>query len=409
MNLWTIIVVIIVALLLSAFFSGMETAFISANRLKLELERKHNRAFDFVANIFVKNSGQYITTILVGNNIALVVYSLYVSRLYYNIAGQGSVVAETLLATVVIIFVAEFIPKAVVLKNPNFYFKTFAFPVYLFYIVLYPVSKLTTLFSEGVMRLFGRKKTDETEKTFDRVELAHLVEESSDEKNAEPEMKIFQNVLDFPDLLVRDCMIPRVDIEAVDMDTTVAELTERFIDSKYSRIFVWQDSIDNIVGYVNIKSLFAAPNSIPQVLMDVDYVVETMPVQQLLADFIKKRSSIAVVIDEYGGTAGIISLEDILEEIFGEIEDEHDSQDLIERKVGQGEYVFSCRLEVGYLNDKYSLGIQESDEYDTLAGYIIFNYEGIPSQGEVITIDNLEIKILKTTSSRVELARVKSL
>ena len=407
--MWSIVTVILVMLLLSAFFSGMETAFISSNRLKLELDRKHNRVLDFIADIFVRNSGQYITTILVGNNIALVVYSLYVSRLYHTLSGGGSVLVETLAATVVIIFVAEFIPKAVVLKNPNFYFKTFAVPVYFFYILLYPIAKLTTLFSEGIMRLFGRKRADETEKTFDRVELAHLVEESSDEQNVEHEMKIFQNVLDFPDLMVRDCMIPRVDIEAVDMDTPVSELTRRFIDSKYSRIFVFKDSIDDIVGYVNIKSLFAAPQSISQVLMNVDYVVETMPVQQLLTEFIKKNSSIAVVIDEYGGTAGIISLEEILEEIFGEIEDEHDSQDLIERKVAENEYVFSCRLEVSYLNEKYSLNIRESDEYDTLAGYIIFNYEGIPSNGEVIKIDNLEIKILKTTSSKVELARVKSL
>ena len=407
--MWSIVAVILVMLFLSAFFSGMETAFISSNRLKLELDRKHNRVLDFIADIFVKNNGQYITTILVGNNIALVVYSLYVSRLYHGISGTNSVLVETLAATVVIIFVAEFIPKAVVLKNPNFYFKTFAVPVYFFYILLYPIAKLTTLFSEGIMRLFGRKKSDEAEKTFDRVELAHLVEENSDEPSVEHEMKIFQNVLDFPDLMVRDCMIPRVDIEAVDLDASVEELTERFIDSKYSRIFVWQDSIDNIVGYVNIKSLFASPKSISQVLMNVDYVVETMPVQQLMTEFIRKKSSIAVVIDEYGGTAGIISLEDILEEIFGEIEDEHDSQDLIERRVAEGEYVFSCRLEVCYLNEKYSLGIQESDEYDTLAGYIIFNYDGIPSNGEVIKIDNLEIKILKTTSSKIELARVKSL
>ena len=407
--MWSVVAVIVVMLLLSAFFSGMETAFISSNRLKLELERKHNRVLDFIADIFVRNSGQYITTILVGNNIALVVYSLYVSRLYYGLSGGSSVLVETLLATVVIIFVAEFIPKAVVLKNPNFYFKTFAVPVYFFYVLLYPIAKLTTLFSEGVMRLFGREKTDETEVTFDRVELAHLVENSSDENNVEHEIKIFQNVLDFPDLTVRDCMIPRIDIEAVDMDASVAELTRRFIDSKYSRIFVWKDSIDNIVGYVNIKSLFAAPQSISQVLMDVDYVVETMPAQQLMTEFIKKNSSIAVVIDEYGGTAGIISLEDILEEIFGEIEDEHDSQDLVERRIADGEYVFSCRLEVGYLNEKYSLDIRESDEYDTLAGYIIFNYDGIPSNGEVIRIDNLEIKILKTTSSKIELARVKSL
>ena len=206
---------------------------------------------------------------------------------------------------------------------------------------------------------------------------------------------------------VRDCMISRVDVEAVDINVSIDELTTRFVESKYSRIFVWRDSIDTIVGYVNSKSLFNKPTSIGEVLMQVDYVAETMPLQQLLQHFIKRKASVAVVLDEFGGTAGIISMEDVLEQIFGDIEDEHDVQESVEKRVGEDEYVFSCRLEVEYLNERYELGIEESDEYDTLAGYIIATYDGIPSSGTVIEAGGLEIKVLRTTRTRVELARVK--
>ena len=218
---------------------------------------------------------------------------------------------------------------------------------------------------------------------------------------------MFQNALDFADLRVRDCMVSRVDMEAVDIDeTTIESLTERFVESKYSRIFVWRDNIDNIIGYVNSKSLFTSPTSIEQVLMKVDYVAETMPLQEMLTQFIKQKSNIAVVIDEFGGTAGIISLEDVLEQIFGEIEDEHDVEDLVEKQVGEGEYVFSCRLDVDYLNEKYALNITESEEYDTLAGYIIYRYKELPTAGTQMEFDGLKIKILRTTRSRIELARV---
>ena len=241
------------------------------------------------------------------------------------------------------------------------------------------------------------------------VSYTHL---NTSEPRPEPdnEFKLFQNALDFADLRVRDCMVPRVDVEAVDIDdTSIGQLTARFVDSKYSRIFVWRKSIDNIVGYVNSKSLFTRPANIADVMMQVNFVPETMPLQLMLQNFIKHRSNIAVVIDEFGGTAGVISLEDVLEQIFGEIEDEHDIPDLTEKQVGQDEYVLSCRLEVKYLNEKYGLGIEESKEYDTLAGFIIFNYDGIPTAGETVFIGGLQLRILRTTRSRIELARVKKL
>ena len=247
---------------------------------------------------------------------------------------------------------------------------------------------------------------------FDRSDLEHLldVNNNDDRHETEQEIRIFQNALDFADLRVRDCMVSRVDVEAVDIDdATIESLTERFVETMYSRIFVWKDSIDNIVGYVNSKSLFREPQSVSEVMMKVDYVAETLPLQNMLEKFMKSKSNIAVVIDEFGGTAGIISLEDVLEQIFGDIEDEHDTPEMVEKQVGEYEFVFSCRLDVDYLNEKYGLGIEESKEYDTLAGYIIYNYDGLPSAGEVMTTDKLRIKILRTTRSRIELARVEVL
>ena len=402
------VIVIVSMLMLSAFFSGMESAFVSANRLKLEIDRKQSSAFDFIAGIFTRNSSQYITTMLVGNNITLVVYSLFVSKLYFSLTSSESLLVETLLATVVVIFLAEFIPKAIVLKNPNFYLRNFGWLVLVFYVVLYPVARITTWVSIGIMRLFGKKAVTSPNQAFARQELAHLVEDNTaDDSPEENEIKLFQNVLDFPDLSVRDCMVPRVEIEAVSIDDSIDELKDRFEESKFSRIFVWEGSIDNIVGYVHLKSLFGEPTTIALVMMPAAYVPESMPAQELMTQFIKRRSSVAVVLDEFGVTAGIISIEDLLEEIFGEIEDEHDSQDLMEKQLPSGEYLLSCRLEVDYLNEKYDLGIPESDEYDTLAGYAIFLNGGIPRSGQVVEGDGLSIKVAKSSSSRVLLARVR--
>ena len=410
------IVVVLVMLLLSAFFSGMEIAFVSANRLKTEIDRKQSRAFNYIADVFTRNSNQYITTILVGNNIALVIYSLYMSTLIqvlgaafgWETIANGSVLLETALSTIIVIFVGEFIPKSVFKLNPNFYFRTLAIPIFLFYVILYPIAKLTTGISFLILRMLGQKVKDRREtEQFDREDLATLLEDSTDAEHEENEIKLFQNVLEFPDLAVRDCMIPRVDVEAVESDCPIEELTARFAESQYSRIFVYEGTIDNIIGYVNSKSLFNNPQRLQDVMMSVNYVPETMPLQRLLTDFIKRRSSIAVVIDEFGGTAGIVSLEDMLEEIFGEIEDEHDSQDLVEKRISESEYVLSARLEVDYLNEKYSLGIEESKEYDTLAGFVIYHHEGIPSQGENLTIGNMSIKILRASQSRIDLVKIK--
>ena len=406
-------------LLLSAFFSGMEIAFLNKNRLKLEIDRKQSRMFNYLADLFSRNQGQYITTILVGNNITLVIYSMCMSQLIRGVAyllgwqsiySEGSFLLETIIPTIIVIFIAEYIPKSVIRTNPNFYYRFFAPIIFVFYLLLYPIARFTTLLSYGLLRLFGRTPAEAEKQTeFDRSDLESLLDANNMETDddTEAEIKMFQNALDFADLRVRDCMVSRVDMEAVDIeDTTIESLTKHFVDSKYSRIFVWKDSIDNIIGYVNSKSLFTSPKSIEQVLMKVDYVAETMPLQDMLTQFIKQKSNIAVVIDEFGGTAGIISLEDVLEQIFGEIEDEHDVEDMVEKQVAENEYVFSCRLEVDYLNEKYGLNIAESEEYDTLAGYIIYRYKELPTAGTQMEFDGLKIKILRTTRSRIELARV---
>jgi CBS domain containing-hemolysin-like protein len=406
----TTFVTIGIMLLLSAFFSGMEIAFLGRNRLREEIDRKQSPVFNHIAEIFGRNSSNYITTILVGNNIALVIYSMSMSMLLLRGFGIENTLAQTIISTVVIIFIGEYIPKSIVRHNPNFYYTLFSPLIYVFYIILYPISRFTTLISYGLIRLTGTRIETRKEPTeFNRDDLASLVEGDNVAADSEDErdIRLLQNALDFADLRVRDCMVQRVDVEAVDLEsTTIEELTERFVESNYSRIFVWHDSIDNIIGYVNSKSLFERPTYISDILIKTIYVAETMPLQAMLETFTKRRASIAVVIDEFGGTAGIISLEDVLEEIFGEIEDEHDVQDLVEKRVEERHWIFSSRLEVDYLNEEYSLGIPESEEYDTLAGYIIAEHGGIPQEGETLENEMFAIKILHRDGSRLDLVEI---
>lgn len=413
-----ILLTVIISLVLSAFFSGMEIAFLSSNKLKLEIEKKQNRVFNYIATLFSKYPGQYITTILVGNNVALVIYSLQMSLLIQHLLHQSglapspgsSYLLETLISTVIIIFSAEFIPKTIVHLNPNFYYKFFAVPLFLCYLLFYPFAKLTTLIAVGVFKLFGLPmQHDKHIHTFNKVDLAHLLDEVSDSQEQpqnEKDIRLFQNALDFSDRLVRECMIPRVDIEAIDQNSSVEEAVKRFIDTRFSRLLVYEENIDNIIGFIHTKNLFQHPRSILEMIKKVDYVPESMPTRKLLATFIKQHHSVAVVIDEFGGTAGMVTTEDILEEIFGEIEDEHDSQDLVDKKMSDREYLFSGRLEIELINEKYKLDFPESDDYDTLAGYVIAQYQGIPGVGETVLADNKRIKILRVNASKIELVRV---
>ncbi len=405
------VITVAVMLMFSAFFSGMEIAFLGRNRLREEIDRKQNPMFNYIADIFSRNSGNYITTILVGNNIALVIYSMSMSALMVELFNLENALAQTIISTIVILFIGEYIPKSVVRRNSNFYYVLFSPVSFLFYIILYPITRFSTLISYGLIRLTGRRIEQREEPTeFNRDDLASLVEDENVEVNDEEEedIRLFQNALDFADLRVRDCMVQRVDVEAVDLEsTTIEELTERFVETKFSRIFVWHDSIDNIIGYVNSKSLFEQPKTISDIIIKTIYVAETMPLQDMLETFTKRRASIAVVIDEFGGTAGIISLEDVLEQIFGEIEDEHDVQELVERQTAENEWLFSARHEVDYLNETYDLGIPENDEYDTLAGYIIAEHGGIPHEGEWLRNEQFSIKIVSRKQSRIDIVSVR--
>lgn len=411
MDLIGTVITIAVMLIFSAFFSGMEIAFLGRNRLREEIDRKQNPMFNYIADIFSRNSSNYITTILVGNNIALVIYSMSMSALLVQLFGLENALAQTIISTIVILFIGEYIPKSVVRRNSNFYYLVFAPVIFLFYIILYPITRISTLISYGLIRLTGRRIEQREEPTeFNRDDLASLVEDENVEVNDEEEedIRLFQNALDFADLRVRDCMVQRVDVEAVDLETTtIEELTERFVETKFSRIFVWHDSIDNIIGYVNSKSLFEQPKELSEVIIKTIYVAETMPLQDMLETFTKRRASIAVVIDEFGGTAGIISLEDVLEQIFGEIEDEHDVQELVEKQIAENEWLFSARHEVEYLNETYNLGIPENDEYDTLAGYIIAEHGGIPVEGEWLRNEQFSIKIVSRKQSRIDIVSVR--
>jgi CBS domain containing-hemolysin-like protein len=380
----------------------------------MEIDRKRGGFVGRIIDLFATKPGEYITTMLVGNNIVLVVYSLYMTKLIHFVIPslpQDAVAVETLISTIVIIFLGEFTPKSVFKMRPNAFLKALILPVYLFYLILFPIAKLSTAISFGILRLVGLKvKEEHNIKSFGKIDLENLIDESAEnEKVQTNEIKIFQNALDFSDLRVRDCMVPRVDVEAVESTITIEELTQRFIDTSFSRLFVCEDGIDNIVGYVTTKSLFRNPQSISEILIPVRYVPETMVTERLMGEMIRTKQSVAVVIDEFGGTAGIISLEDVLEEIVGEIEDEHDKPEMVEKVLKDNQWVFSCRLEVAYLNERYQLGLSEEGEYDTLAGYIIDRYGSIPTEGTIIESEGKEIKILKSTSSRVELAKVRVL
>ena len=411
----TTIVILSVVILFSAFFSGMEIAFLSSNKLKLEIEKKESRSFNKIADTFLQRPGQYITTLLVGNNIVLVVYSLQMAALIGLLCdrlgwGTPSILLSTVVSAVVIILLGEYLPKAIFRADPNLYFRRFSALAYFFYKVFYPIVTFTAWLARGILRLAGVKLNKEAqEATFDKVDLAHLLEEASESTvrhDNENEIRLFQNALEFHDRQVRDCMVQRVEMEAVEADAPFEELRARFLESRYSRIPVFEGTIDNVVGYVNSKSLLRHPRTIREAILPVSYVTGSMEVQRVLSGFIRERSSLAIVIDEFGGTAGMVTLEDILEEIFGEIDDEHDTPELIEKKVGEGEYVFSGRLEVETLNEKYGLRIPESDDYDTLAGYILFYHNGLPRQGEVLHLGGMSFRILKVDGSKLDLVRL---
>ncbi|HYW95867.1 MAG TPA: hemolysin family protein [Bacteroidales bacterium] len=419
------VIIIILSLIFSAFFSGMEIAFVSSNRLKTELDRKHGLFSSKIIAIFIKSPGHYIATMLVGNNIALVIYGIVVAHLLepflQNKIGINNEIAvlviQTIVGTLVILFTAEFLPKTIFRSRPNLTLNIFSVPVLVFYIILYPITVFTLGITNFIMRFFMgikvKTRNSHHNPVFGRIDLDHLISESQSEVEKsledEPEKKIFQNALEFSRLKVRDCMVPRTEIEALEINSPVAELKQRFVETGYSKILIFEDSIDRIVGYVSSKDMFKHPASIRSKLVSLSIVPETMQVNKLFRKLIRERKSIALVVDEYGGTSGIVTLEDIIEEIFGEIEDEHDISEFVERPINENEFILSGRLEIDYLNEKYKLDIPVSDDYDTLAGLIIHHHENIPRLNTRVIIMPYQYRILKVSQTRIELVYVKRL
>lgn len=412
------LVLIIVALASSGFFSGMEIAFISANKLRFELDKKSNSITYLLLDVLFKNPQQFISTLLVGNNIALVVYGLQMAKLLespLNVLYPNPVfvtVAQTILSTLVVLFTAEFIPKTLSRLNPNLWLKVFSLPLFLSYVLLYPISKIATAISMIILKI-GGVKIDKTlaENSFNRNDLDFLVQESIDNipknKEIDHEVKIFQNALDFSEVRLRECMVPRTEIIAIEENTSLAELKNKFIETGLSKILVYKDNIDNIIGYIHTAEMFKNAENWKDSISPVAIVPETMPASKLLKQFMQQKRHIAVIVDEFGGIAGIVTLEDVIEEIFGEIEDEHDSIKLISRKLNENEFLLSGRLEIDAVNEIFNLNLPESDSYVTVAGFILEQYQNFPKLNENIVIDNFEFKILRVSNNKIELVKLK--
>jgi CBS domain containing-hemolysin-like protein len=416
------LVIIIITLCFSAFFAGMEIAFLASNKLRIELNKKQGLFSSRFISVFLANPSQYIATVQVGNNVALVIYGLAMANVLEPLIRLITdseftiLITQTLISTLIILITAEFLPKTLVRINPNMILNIMAFPMIIVYYLFYPVTYFVTRMSHFIIRIIS-KSADSTRLShivFDKVDLDHLINESQPEHgdqylDDDTEIKLFQNALDFSNVRLRDCMVPRTEIAALEVNSSIEQLKQKFIETGFSKILIYEDTIDNIIGYVTSKELFKNPHSIKSKLIPLSYVPETMAANKLLQKFIKERKGVAVVVDEFGGISGMLTIEDIMEEIFGEIEDEHDTDEFIEKKLGDDCYLFSGRLEIDYLNEQYRLSLPESEEYDTLAGFIMFYYENVPNFNETVTIGKFEFKILKVSRTRIDLVQMKLL
>ena len=409
--------VILICLLLSAFFSGMEIAFLTSNKLRIEIDKSKKGVTQALIDLFISHSGMYITTLLVGNNVVMVIYGIFMSDLlvkqfeFLHLSIGVELFVETLVSTLIILVFAEFLPKTVFRLRSNLFLKLFSVPVFLFYLLFFPLSYFSVWVGGWLLRIFTGRKLGHKEpnRAFGKVDLNNLIEEGEVNARQEEEMheiKLFRNALDFSEVKLRECIVPRPDVVALSIDSSIEELTQLFIDTGLSRILIYKESIDDIIGYVHISTLFKDPPTIAKALSRVLIVPETMSAQRLLNLFIRDQKSVAVVVDEFGITAGIVTIEDIMEEIFGEIEDEHDHLNLKEVMISEQEYIFSGRLEVDYLNEKYHLDLEEREEYETLAGLVLYFNQSIPQEGETIVVNNLTFKILSVKNARIEEIKV---
>lgn len=411
------LIIIITTILLSAFFSGMEIAFVSANKLHIELEKKREGLIPRILKKITQKSSKFITTMLVGNNISLVIYSYYMGRLLVEVLNLNqynefyNLLIQTLISTIIILITAEFLPKAIFRIYANEVLKIFAVPAYFFYYLFHFFSEFITAISDFLLRVLFKVNADEQQTEFSKEELGNYINEQletgNDEDKMDSEIQMFQNALIFQNVKAREVMVPRTEIVALEIHDRVSNLKNLFIETGLSKILIYQTSLDDVIGYVNAFELFKKPKTIKSIILPLEIVPESMMVNTILNTLIKKRKSVAVVVDEYGGTSGMITVEDIVEELFGEIEDEHDVQEFIEEKINENEFIFSARLEVDYLNEEHDLEIPKSEAYETLGGFIIDHTENIPMEGEVIEIEGFEIEILKMSGAKIEEVNLK--
>lgn len=432
MDITSIIISTIVVLILSAYFSGMEIAFVSSSKLRFEMDKEANKGIATrILSVFYEHPNNFISTLLVGNNIALVIYGILMAKLLEKILlipmGLHPVsddvecpneavclCTQTIISTIIVLFTGEFLPKTLFKINPNGVMRFFAIPTMLFYIILYPISKIASTISKLMLRCFGTKvNKSDTDTSFTKVDLDYLIqsniEDVKNEDEINDEVKIFQNALDFSNVKVRDCIVPRTEIDAVDIDTTLDELKNKFVESGHSKIIIYKEDIDEIQGYIHSSEMFRLGEDEPwtKSIREVPFVPETMTAQKLLKIFMQQKRSMAVVVDEFGGTSGIVTLEDLVEEIFGEIEDEHDKENYIATDLGNGEYMLSARLEIEKVNEMFDLSLPESDQYLTIGGLILHEYQSFPKVNEVVKFDHWEFKIIKKATTKLELVRLK--
>ena len=406
------LIIIGISILLSAFFSGMEIAFVSANKMHIELEKKRAGFIPKILSKITQKSSKFITTMLVGNNIALVIYSYYMGIFLLRFLPTDGwndfsiLLVQTVISTIIILITAEFLPKAIFRIYSNEVLKLFAVPAYVFYNLFHFFSEFITLISDFFLKVFFKTNAEEQQIEFSKEELGYYINEQletgNDDDEMDSEIQIFQNALIFQNVKAREVMVPRTEIKSVEIHETVTNLKNLFIETGLSKILVYKGSLDDVVGYVNAFELFKKPKTIKSILLPIEVVPESMMINDILNTLMKKRKSVAVVVDEYGGTSGMITVEDIVEELFGEIEDEHDSQVFLEEKIDDKKYNFSARLEIDYINEEYNLNIPKSEAYETLGGFIIEHTENIPDENEVIEIENFEFKIQKMSGAKID-------
>ncbi|MDD7247389.1 MAG: hemolysin family protein [Prevotellaceae bacterium] len=402
-------------MLFSAFFSGMEIAYVSSNRMLAEMTADGSSISHRIVSFFYKHPNTFVSTMLVGNNIALVIYGILIARLLDNTVFQGmseafTVTADTVISTVIVLFTGEFMPKTIFKNSANTLLNFFAIPAWLCYVTLYPLSRLCTTISRMMLRALGvNVSKEEPKEEFSKVDLDYLVQQSIDkagnEEEIQEEVRIFQNALDLSDTKVRDCMIPRTEINAVEKGTPLEELRQKFVESGRSKIIVFEGDIDHIIGYIHSSELFRIKDEWLSHVRQMPFIPETMAARKLMQNMLMQKTNLAVVVDEFGGTSGIVALEDIVEEIIGEIEDEHDISSYECRKTNDGGYLVSARLEIERVNEALGLGLPEGDDYKTVGGLILDRYQSFPKLNEVIAIDGWNCKILKNTETKIELVK----